>query len=209
MPKITKIPQNLKDFAIFSRFLGAGGSFLRPWCTECPINYFNNRRGSNRCFKCEEGSFSAEPAGVACSKNRCTCRNGSPPSFCTVDNTEICEKCDVGHGFTVDKKCQICGLGEYANNGFCKKCPVQTFNGQIGASSCNSCPVGMHGVGGERWNDGFGVGAVGNGIGAVGCEENICTCDHGTAATGQTCSTVRSNILVRLLKFGQFWRFSE
>ncbi|CAD7971980.1 unnamed protein product, partial [Amoebophrya sp. A120] len=136
----------------------------------------------------------------------CVCDHGTVGSTCTVHGSTLCASCNVG--FKLDGgecKLLICDAGKHLDtssspntcvdnvcsclNGVAKAgtdCPMH------GAHDCASCSSG-YGLASGKCELVCPTGQHLNDAGTA-CEDNSCSCDFGSAATGAACTSNSANI---------------
>lgn len=89
-------------------------------CTMCPVNTYNTVQGQTSiesCVSCQPHSTSG--AGSTAQSN-CICDDG---------------------WFVTDNTCHECSVGSYGQNAQCFACERGTYNSQLNATECTSCPL--------------------------------------------------------------------
>lgn len=137
-----------------------GTAAVRLGCGERP----------NVCTACNKGYTLKDGK---CVPNQCTCQNGTAASglACRANSGRWCSECNEGYaligGLCTPKQCICAGGKPRMSSGdlVCSKDRAACVDG--------GCDAGYHNAGGVE--------------DALRCVKNICTCSHGTAATGAAC----------------------
>lgn len=159
-------------------------------CVACPADTYSNTDGNTQ-DSCTAKSTCPVGIGLTAEGDAMTdltCTECTSGKFSDADDRTPCRAhgtCAVGQGkvtpgsTSVDTQCHECVGDTYSNSDSTDVChSVAGISSIVRASSSTvKCATGYHGT----------VTYGSDGAYADGCEENVCTCEHGVGATKEEC----------------------
>jgi len=211
---------NYKDFVVPSYVDLSGCS--TPICSDNMYKSNNICRQCTVCGNgTSELTACALGSNTVCAPNVCLCSNGTAPKGinCTINGANICSSCSDGY-YKADNTCNICSskcgawetettMCTSESNRICTQNVCSCSNGTSATgvncianntNICSSCSDGYY-----KANNNCHICSAKCGAGTTEtnnctadtnrvCDQNVCSCSNGTAATGINCTVDGANI---------------
>ena len=162
-------PTNISDRTCSQCTIGRYSSSTNAAnCTVCPKGKYQDSTGQPYCAAsqlCEPGTFDADPTRSDMARcrvcgpgqhsnvsNAIRCSPCQPKSYQPLSRQTYClqhTQCAAGEhevfvpNATVDRACEQCGPGQFADGGVCLRCPRGKFQRHSGKAYCDTCTEGQ------------------------------------------------------------------